>query len=178
MKENSDKNKKSKKYIRNQAIGIIILLVATGILVFLLGFRSDENIRVNENGINISLHLSGPSALIAELTNGGYEVRFDNIVDIELLPYSARQLSQRIDDLLVPPARDYATARREPQIVLARYATNNNHRLHISLIEYAAPTIWITRYEGVPVLLSFRYGYETEALYEQIVKAWERWQAS
>jgi len=166
---NEKKSSKIKKIIPTA----ILILVGAGVM-FLLGYTPEEDITIRENRVSVHLHAQGFFTALA----GGYDVHFDDIADIELLPYSARQLSEKIDDLTVPRGRLYRTANREPIITVARYDDESNHRIHVSLFPDAAPTIWITRYENGPVLLSFRYGYETEALYKQIVEAWEQWQAS
>ena len=176
MGENLNRKDKAKKG-RKKIIPVIVVIAVVVSAFFILNLSNDEPVVIGENGISIYLHQDGVYYIIARI-RGGYEVRFEDITNIELLPYSARQLNERVDNLTVPRGRLYATAGREPITIVARYDDGNYHRLHVSLFPDASPTIWITRYEGVPVLLSFRYGHETEALYEQIVEAWEQWQAS
>jgi len=156
---------------------IIVMLALFVAIILIINLRSSEPIVIDEDRISIYLHQRGPYYIIARL-RGGYEVRFDDIAEINLLPYSAAHLSNTIDNLHMPPLRDGASTNQDARRAVARYDDGNHHRIHVSLFPEASPTIWITRYEGVPVLLSFRYGHETEALYEQIVDAWERWQAS
>ena len=171
MRENQNKKEKSKKE------KVITACIIVGMLVFvvLVAFSSDE-VTIREDGISIYLHQDG----IDNLWAGGYEVRFDDIADIELLPYSARQLGDRIEGLSVPSPGRYRNRASGPYttVTVARYDSENNHRLHVSRLPEDAPTIWITRYENVPVLLSFQNGSETEALYEQLVTAWEQWRIS
>jgi len=166
MKENSSTESPRERARRKDRIISIIVVLMVIPLGFVFLFRNSEDITLSDDKINIYLYVSGIAAIQAMIT-GGYEVYFDDIVDIELLPFSARQLGDRIDGLTVPPL--IQTFRST-----AQYDVEGNHRLHISLYADASPTIWITRYENVPVLLSFRYGHETEALYEQIVDAWLR----
>jgi len=172
-----EKEKREKKR-KERITGIIIavILIPVGFIFF---FTNSEDVTISEDRINIYLHLDGTSALLARIA-GGYEVRFDDIADIELLPYSANQLGDRIENLNVPPLTYRASwgARVTAAGYDSGFTGDRNHRIHISLYPDAAPTIWITRHENAPVLLSFRYGYETEALYERIVTAWEQWQAS
>ena len=143
-------------------VGFLVLLVA--------GYRfitSGPAVEISDGMINIHLH----SRHYFSARN--YEVLIDDIANIELLPYSARQLSDRIDDLSVPRYQYVRPCRDATRITTrAGYTSNGNYRLHVSLHSDAAPTIWITRYEGVPVLLSFRYGDSTIRLYERLVEAW------
>jgi len=180
MREKSNKKKRPAKkepsiLKRAMTAVLVIAVIITGI--FILQLRPENPVIISEDEISIYLHKFGPAYFWTLLT-GGYGVRFDDIADIELLPYSARQLGDRIEDLRVPALREHRLGSSSPLVVLARYADGGKYRLHVSLFPDASPTIWITRYEGVPVLLSFRDGSRTEALYELLVTALEQWQAS
>jgi len=161
--------RKRPKKKSNRAIEIILGLAALAALIFIGTLSHDEPVVIGEDGISIYLH----QGYIWSRWTGGYEVRFDDIANIELSPHSAWQLGQVTDNLSVPQARPLGRGTRGmPVITTAAYDTGGNHRLHISLFPDAFYTIWITRYEDVPVLLSFRYGIYTQALYEQLVAAW------
>jgi len=125
------------------------------------------------SGDRINIHMYGPmfSAAYRHFT-GGYEMRFDDIANIELLPYSARQLGRMIEDLYVPAL----TTGRGGRMTIGRYS--GRYRLHVRLEEEASPTVWITRRTAVPVLLSFRESILTEGLYRHLTAAWRRYQAN
>lgn len=167
MNVHSDKKRKF-------VIAVAMLLFA-GAIFFVLSLRSNEPVIINEDRINIYLHETGSYYITARL-RGGYEVCFADIAEIALLPYSASQLGNMIESLDVPALRTGYSPQFGTSLFTASYVSRRNYRIHVSLFPDAAPTIWITRYENVPVLLSFRYAYQTEALYVQIVTAWEQWQ--
>jgi len=177
MSENFLNKKRSsrKKTMINVLVAVVIITVCATLLF--IGTLSGEPITVSEEDISIYLHQESVDYIIARL-RGGYKVRFDDIADIALSPYSARQLGDRINDLHLPALREGWVGSYGPRVATASYDLEENYRIHVSLFPDASPTIWITRYANVPVLLSFHYSHETEALYEQIVDAWEQWQAS
>jgi len=158
-------------------IFLLILIVSVGSCQHTI----NNPVIIRENRINIHMHQEAPVDWprgIFSVVTGGYEVLFDDVINIELLSHSVTQLSNMIDSLDAPSLRRGYSPNFGSRQTVAGYVSNRSYRLHVSLFPDAIPTIWITRYAGVPVLLSFRYGHETEALYEQIVEAWERWQAS
>jgi hypothetical protein len=101
-----------------------------------------------------------------EQLRGGYQVHYSDIVNIELLPYSARQLEEIIEGLHVP------SVTRERSMVI-RYV--GDFRLHVNFYDPHNRTIMINRHTGTPVLISLTNN-RTPALYEELVAAFERWQ--
>ena len=126
-------------------------------------FINDDriNIHMYERNLGIGfLYLMGRS---------GYEIRFGDIEEITLLPYSARQLGRIINDLYVPAP----TGGRHRRFAVARYS--GRYRLHVRLDEAASPTLWVTRRASVPVLISFRDSSRTEALFSSLSTAWRQY---
>ena len=172
MKRHDGKQARKKARLRSYVIlGIALLLIGGR---FAATEYVDANpVIIREDGFAIHMHERGIISQISSILTGGYEVRFDDIASIELLPYSARELEDMIDDLRVPVLRQ---SRYGNRVVYAGYV--GNYRLHIFLGTSASSTIWITRYEGSPILLSFRQdGHSsnagrTEWLYSRLIAAW------
>ena len=118
-----------------------------------------------------SLSIIAPAVdIIQYWTSSGYVIYFSDITSIELLPYSARQLSEQIDTLYVPPRRGVRGASR---IAVGYFGS---YYLNVTRDDGRFPTIWIERYESVPVLFSFANSQRTTDTYEQWTSAWEQWQ--
>jgi len=132
-------------------------------------------ITVHENKIEISLYYSPSFTFsplgIRYLLRGSYEVRFADIVSIELLPFSAAQLASIICDLQIPVYQPVAS-RPGFRITMAGYFRGS--RLHVHLNPDSSYTIWITRLTGTPVLISRSSNYQTwiEQTYQHITRQW------
>jgi len=174
VNRDGSKSVRKKTKLKLFAIWGILLLLVVG------GFAATEYVDANpvviwDDGFAIHMHERGIISQISSIMTGGYEVRFYDITNIELLPYSASDLGDMIDDLRVPAIREGG---RYSRVVYAGYV--GNYRLHVFLGagDRGAPTIWITRYESAPILLSFRQdgrasnAGRTERLYSRLVAAW------
>jgi len=165
LKEKSRKRKLKQgkpSLIRNV---IVIALIAIASLTFISHFVILISLPVTIRANSIHIHQGTPLLLsTVSLITGGYEVPFDDIADIELLRYSARELGDMIDDLRVPRPRSRGRYIREWQ------GYSGIYRLHVALNDGANRTIWITRYSGGPVLISRTNGWETINLYERLVE--------
>jgi len=168
QKTSEDRKKSIKRWRVITAIFIVVLFISITMEALL------PPVSISKDRVNVYMYTGTAVAPISFLT-GGYIVSFDDIADIERLPYSAAQLGYMIDSLHVP-AYHYSSSPIHRQVTVGGY--RGEYRLHVSLFPEASPTIWITRYENVPVLLSFRQSHETEALYEQLMEAWEAWQST
>jgi len=165
-KEQEQKPERGKLCRLRDIFTIIILITAFGTVAthFILpdyDIRNDRLVIFMHEGIFV------PSM---DLLRGGYHVRFDDIADIELRPYSARQLANMTSGLRVP-AR---TSGRHRRSTVHRYY--GRFRLQVSRLDDASPTIWVTRHANYPVLISFARGYRTRELYANLTAAWLAWQ--
>jgi len=186
-----NKNQKawSWKEIKIGALMLLLLIFVLGYFAsYALDFVMPEYV-IREDRMEIFLHevpanvqSLGGRTNIWFLLFGGTQVRFDDIVRIELLPYSARHLSLgsrrlslpaidglNLNDLNVPgsPARNVST-----------HGYRNGFYVHVSRRMEDAPTLLIMRHTNVPVLISFPYRSEqTRELYRDLSSAWRVWQA-
>jgi len=165
-KEQEQKPKRGKFGRLGDILTIIILITAFGTVAskFIL---PDYDIRDDRLVIFMHEGLFVPSV---DLLMGGYHVRFDDIADIELRPYSARQLANMTSGLRVP-ARTSGRHR-----IYTAHGYYGRFRLHVSRLDDASPTIWVTRHANYPVLISFARGYRTRELYANLTAAWRAWQ--
>jgi len=97
-------NEKSPQKSKKRGIISIVLVM----LFYVVVFATQTYVRNNAVVIHydrVTIHAQtrafNGQALLSILT-GGYEVLFEDIANIELLPYSARQLNDMIDSLNVP----------------------------------------------------------------------------
>ena len=155
---------KLRKFIR-AIIGIVVFFFLLDMAVLIL---TSPHYFINDDRIDIHMYARN-SGFLYLIGRSGYEVRFDDIANIELLPYSARQLGRMIDDLNIPAP----TTGRRGRMAIGRYS--GRYRLHVRLDEAASPTIWLTRRTAVPVLISFRESSRTEELYRELAAAWRRY---
>ena len=149
----------------------IFLLAALSLSAFIYSFFIPLYV-IEDDRMTIyrldSLPLLSPVVHIIQFwTDSGYVVYFSDIADIKLLPYSARQLSEMIDDLHVPPRRG---GHRASGIATGYFG---NYYLNVMRVDNRFPTIWIERYDRVPVLFSFNSS-STEQIYERLTMAWRQ----
>jgi len=148
-------------------IFVVVFLASAVIVMFVPNYviRDDR----------VTFYITGgpftPGSLIHVL-RGGYTVYFDDIADIELLHYSARQIALRTDGLSLPVLTGGGNS------MTNRYS--GNFRIIVNVHDTNNRTIWINRHTGTPVLISFTNPQAnmvyTEVIYEELITAFESWQ--
>jgi len=104
---------------------------------------------------------------------GGYQVSFEDIERIGLLPHSAVELSRRIEGLDVRPAGE-----REFGVYAGLHGYRGDFYLHVSRREGDAPTLVIERHSNPTILLSYRrhsHRHQIRNLYRDLSIAYRRW---
>jgi len=167
--------KRGYRKLRRRGAVVVVIGAVIVILLFAAGEYAFQNpFMIREDRVNLHLNERGIGAVVSILT-GGYEIYFSNIADIELLPYSARQLGDTIANLHIPRSGGGGTT---PRYLAVQYTRGGHYRVHVSTRQGSAPTIWITRYEGVPVLLSFHDSAWTEWLHWHLRAAWREYRTA
>jgi hypothetical protein len=143
-------------------IGLPIMLVFFGSHGIVTNFFP---ITPSDDAIHIHIYTLLPFGVFSVLT-GGYEVPFDDIENVELLPYSSRQLSNMIDGLSVPPI-----ARGNRSQIFSGY--RGSYRLFVYTgPTVATPTLYISRYQGRSIVINSAGGWVVYNMYETVVDAW------
>ena len=113
---------------------------------------------------------AGGRTTIQFLLFGGYQVPFEDIERIGLSPYSAVELSRRVEGLDVRPIEGRVFG---PRSNLHGY--HGDFYLHVSRREGDTPTLVIGRYSNPTILLSRRRAHEIRNLYRNLSVAHRRW---
>ena len=149
-----------KKSIISWMIPISFFILAI-ILIIATFYTSSYSVREN----SLTIYRGRGLLVFSYFFTDGYKVDFADIADIELLPYSPRELSETIDNYAYRMAGDAMIGYIEGFYLNASEGGRNS------------PTIWITRYSGTPMVLQFPHG-RTERLYEEFSVAWRTyWEA-
>jgi len=166
--ENSESDAQTEKKKKYRSAKIFMRIALPLIVVFWGSHAIIINFfPVTTTDDTIRIHLHAPFAIVSVLS-GGYEVPLDDIYSVELLPYSARQLSNMIDDLNMPRIQ-----RGNRSQTFSGYM--GSYRLFVYTgPTVATPTLYISRYQGRSIVINSAGGWVVYNMYETIMDAWGR----
>ena len=146
--ENSAASLAPRKLQRRKILPLVFVLLIFSVLILILEFSRPESIIFHDDGFEINLFRHVP---ISEIFSpaGGYFVSFEDIIEIELMPYSATELGRMTDGLNVPA---YRPGGNRPRRTAAGYF--DGVRMHVDLAPNSSHTLWITRSNGSDILIS------------------------
>jgi len=153
-RKNPNTTKRVKKFI---IIGIIV--VSLVVFIVILGMAPSFTITDD----SITIHRDGGAVFMSYHFREGYTVKFGDIASIELFSENPRQLIDSYRD--IPIVTRYRGANQW------RIGYFGDYYLNVTEEGRNSPTLWITRYSNVPLVLHFPHG-RTERLYEELYEAW------